>query len=102
MKIEIKDKAQKWFEEEFDIPKGSGIRFLGKVYGKTEIHDGFSVGMAVEKPDEILASTGKNGMLFYISPADEWFFNGHDLEVDFDEEKEEPIYHFPENEQHGN
>ncbi len=97
MKITISDQAQQWFEDELGIPEGYGIRFLGKVYGKTEIHEGFSVAMNVEEPGgDLLASTTKDGILYFINHSDEWFFSGHDLEVDFDQEREEPIYHFHE------
>ncbi|MDU6523206.1 MAG: iron-sulfur cluster biosynthesis protein, partial [Enterococcus sp.] len=35
-----------------------------------------------------------NGMLFFIEEADEWFFKGYDLVVDYDEELDEPKYEF--------
>ena len=40
MKLTVTPKAQKWFDSEIDLPETYGIRF-GKVYGKTEVHDGF-------------------------------------------------------------
>ena len=40
MKIIIDERAQKWFEEEIGIPEGSGVRFLGKVYGSSPLHEG--------------------------------------------------------------
>ncbi len=41
MKLTVTPKAQKWFDSEIDLPETYGIRFFGKVYGKTEVHDGF-------------------------------------------------------------
>ena len=31
---------------------------------------------------------------FFIEEADEWFFKGYDLLVDYDPNLEEPTYHF--------
>lgn len=39
MKLSVTDNARKWFEEEVTIPENYGIRFFGKVYGKTEVHE---------------------------------------------------------------
>ncbi|MCP4295095.1 MAG: iron-sulfur cluster biosynthesis protein, partial [Proteobacteria bacterium] len=51
MKIDVTDKAVSWFEKELLLDKGDAIRFFGKTYGNTEVHDGFSVGMSVDQPD---------------------------------------------------
>lgn len=66
MKIEITDSAKEWFENEVGLEKGSGIRFLGKVYGSTEVHEGFSVGMEVTQPAEVLAKTIIDGIIYFI------------------------------------
>ncbi|MPM44453.1 hypothetical protein SDC9_91131 [bioreactor metagenome] len=36
-------------------------------------------------------------MKFFIEEADEWFFKGYDLVVDYDAKKDEPAYHFEKN-----
>lgn len=97
MKLTLTDKAVKWFEEGFPLAEGEAIRFFGKVYGKTEVHDGFSVGMKMADPDdfEVIAKHEENGRTYFASKEDEWFFNGYDFEVDFDLDQEVPIYHFP-------
>lgn len=97
MNISVTDKAVRWFETELLLEKGDGIRFFGKTYGKTEVHDGFSVGMSVGQPDEpLLGKTEINGITYFTNEHDHWFFSGYDLEIDYDEKKEEPIYHFHE------
>ncbi|MGP6138802.1 MULTISPECIES: HesB/YadR/YfhF family protein [unclassified Jeotgalibaca] len=95
MKITIDERAQKWFEEEIGIPEGEGIRFLGKVYGSSPIHEGFSIGIAVDKPKDPLAITTINGIPYFIDKNDDWFFSGYDLEVVLDDNLNEPeyIYH---------
>lgn len=94
MKLTITSKAQAWFKQELELAEGQGIKFYGKVYGKTQVHDGFSVGMAVDTPESPLIEESVNGMLFFVEEADEWFFKGYDLVVDYDEELDEPKYEF--------
>lgn len=97
MKIEITDSASKWFNDELGLGDGLGVHFSGKVYGKTEVHDGFSVGMAVDKPgSNVMASTEVDGVTYFVNEEDDWFFSGYDLEVDLDAERNEPVYHFNE------
>lgn len=96
MKITITPKALAWFKDELEVPENHGVRFFGKVYGKTEVHDGFSVGMSVETPEKPIAETTEEGLLFFADEADEWFFKGYDLTVDYDEKLGEPKYGFTE------
>ncbi|GEN51692.1 HesB/YadR/YfhF family protein [Alkalibacterium pelagium] len=98
MDITITDKAVSWFEKELLLEKGDAIRFFGKTYGSTEVHEGFSVGMSVDQPeDDVLGKTEVNGITYFAGTQDDWFFNRYNLEVDYDEQKDEPIYHFNEN-----
>lgn len=57
MKLTITPKAQEWFKKELKLADGQGIKFYGKVYGKTQVHDGFSVGMSVDTPESPLVKT---------------------------------------------
>lgn len=94
MKLTITPKAQEWFKRELQLAEGQGIKFYGKVYGKTQVHDGFSVGMSVDIPENPLLEENANGMMFFVEEADEWFFKGYDLVVDYDAELDEPKYEF--------
>ncbi|MDU5335249.1 iron-sulfur cluster biosynthesis protein [Enterococcus sp.] len=94
MKLTITPKAQEWFKRELELAEGQGIKFYGKVYGKTQVHDGFSVGMSVDIPENPLLEENANGMMFFVEEADEWFFKGYDLVVDYDAELDEPKYEF--------
>lgn len=98
MEITITDKAAKWFEEEYPLDKGEAVQFFGKTYGKTEVHEGFSVGMGLSDPadHDILGKTEVNDRTYFAAESDDWFFTPYDLEIDFDEKNEEPIYHFNE------
>ncbi|MDT2633440.1 iron-sulfur cluster biosynthesis protein [Enterococcus dongliensis] len=94
MKLTITPQAQNWFKKELAPAKGQGIKFYGKVYGKTQVHEGFSVGMAVDTPEDPLLTTTIGEQLFYIEATDEWFFEGFNLVVDYDEKLDEPKYEF--------
>lgn len=101
MKITLSDQAVSWFENEFPLHEGEAIRFFGKTYGTTEVHDGFSVGVKLENPkttENILALTELNQRTYFISAEDEWFFHGYDLIIKMDETFKEPSYHFQANE----
>ncbi|EQC78140.1 hypothetical protein HSIEG1_339 [Enterococcus sp. HSIEG1] len=53
-------------QKELSVDQGSGVRFFGKIYGKTQIHDGFSVGMSVDKPENPIVQKTVSDMLFLL------------------------------------
>ncbi|EOH96892.1 hypothetical protein UAY_02624 [Enterococcus moraviensis ATCC BAA-383] len=97
MKLTITPRAQQWFKDEVGVTSDSGIRFYGKIYGKTDVHEGFSIAMSVEAPDQPLVKEVIDGVTYFIEETDDWFFKGYDLSVDYDDEKDEPKYKFIEN-----
>lgn len=97
MNITLSEQATNWFETQFPLNEGEAVRFFGKTYGKTEVHEGFSVGLELDDPkkaDDILASTEVNNRTYFINMEDEWFFSGYDLNIGLDEQFNEPSYHF--------
>ncbi len=86
MQLTVTDRASQWFQEEMGLNKGMGVRFFGKVYGKTPVHDGFSLGMARDDhPLSPIVDTVKDGVSYFVDGQDEWFFKGFDFGVDYDE-----------------
>ena len=96
MKITVTPEVLGWFKKEIVLEGTQGIRFFGKVYGSTQVHDGFSVGMSVDVPEYPLYQTTIDGVLFFVEESDEWFFKGYDMEVAYDDKLKEPAYHFSE------
>lgn len=97
MKIALTEKASAWFEEKFPLDSGEAVRFFGKTYGQTEVHEGFSMGVQVDNPDhhdDILSITDINNRKYFTTREDAWFFEGYDLEVDISDDYNEPEYHF--------
>lgn len=97
MKLTVTPQAQQWFEKEIDLESGKGIRFYGKVYGKTDVHEGFSVGLSVDTPETPLVEADVDGRHYFVEESDDWFFKGYDLVVDYDEKMDEPKYLFEKN-----
>ncbi|GAA3615106.1 hypothetical protein GCM10022296_18800 [Secundilactobacillus similis DSM 23365 = JCM 2765] len=98
MKIIVTDQASKWFQDEMGLTPGRGVRFYGKVYGKTPVHDGFSLGLT---PDDELgapyAVTQKDGVNYFVPEGDQWFFKGYDLTISYDPKVDGPKYDYVEN-----
>lgn len=94
MKINISDKALDWFVNEVGLSEGDGIHFFGKVYGKTNVHEGFSIGMEVKKPDEPEYELTLRNITFFVEHGDIWFFSGYNLNIDYDPELDGPKYTF--------
>lgn len=99
MKITLSEPAIEWFETKFPLNEGEAIRFFGKTYGKTEVHEGFSVGMELDEltnEDDVLAAVEVNNRTYFITKEDDWFFSNYDLRIGLDEQFGEPSYHFKE------
>ncbi|MHC5268044.1 HesB/YadR/YfhF family protein [Enterococcus sp. LJL98] len=96
MKVTVTPKVLDWFKKEIVLEEGQGIRFFGKVYGSTQVHEGFSVGMSVDRPERVLFEEEIEGLLFFVDENDDWFFRGYEMTVDLDEKLNEPAYFFTE------
>ena len=96
MKLNISDKAHAWYISELKLQPGEGVRFIGKVYGKTAVHDGMSIGIVKvhESPKDPAALVVRDGRNYFVTDGDAWFFGEYDLDVQFDDKLEEPRYDF--------
>ncbi|MEH7074834.1 HesB/YadR/YfhF family protein [Neobacillus drentensis] len=95
MEIVISTSALKWFQDEVELKKGDMVKFFPKVYGNSPVQEGFSLGFTVDNyPIDIIVKVEAEGLLFYIEERDLWFFNGHNLHVDYNEKIEEVEYSY--------
>ncbi|MCM3743099.1 HesB/YadR/YfhF family protein [Sporosarcina luteola] len=92
MKIVLSDDARRWFEEEMEAQTGDYIKFFARYGGSSQLHEGFSLGVMKEVPDELAVETERDGVHFYIEQRDYWFFDEHDLHVDVDPHLKELVY----------
>lgn len=94
MKITVEPKAHEWFTREMGITSGRGVRFMGKVYGCSPIHESFSLAIEVNEPSDPYAITLEDNVPYYVEVGDEWFFEGHDFVVGYNSKLDEPEYHY--------
>lgn len=94
MNIIASKQASEWFKRETGVGNGRGVRFSVKVYGHSPIHDNFSLAMEINTPSRPAVQATHFDVMYYIEENDAWFFNGYDLEIGYDEKKDEPIYHY--------
>lgn len=92
LKIVLSDEAIRWFTTEMDISSGDAIQFFARYGGSSPLHEGFTLGVRKEKPDEIAVQEIRNGVTYYIERRDEWFFQDHDLHVEVDPTLDELSY----------
>lgn len=96
MKINVTTEAAKWFSENVGLPenqKDAGIRFKTMIYASSPVNPGFGLAIEPNLPEKPIAKfTTDEGLLFFVEESDAWFFNDHDLRVDFDAENGEPKY----------
>lgn len=92
MKIVLSDDALQWFRDEMEAEAGDYIKFFARYGGSSPLHDGFSLGIMKESPDEATVETEISGVHFYIEDRDYWFFDEHDLHVDINQKLNELVY----------
>ena len=89
MKITISLQALKWFKEEMGVKKGDNVKFYTQFYGSSPVQQSYSLGFSKEDPINIIASTELEGILFFVEETDLWYFDGHDLSVEYNEQADE-------------
>ncbi|MBT2697870.1 HesB/YadR/YfhF family protein [Bacillus sp. ISL-40] len=95
MEIVISKTALKWFKDEVELKTGDKVKFYPKVYGNSPVQEGFSLGFTVDnEPIDMITKFESEGMWFYVEERDLWFFNGHDLQVNYNEKTDELEYSY--------
>lgn len=90
MEIKISKAALKWFKDEVELKTGNKVRFYAKIYGSSPVQESFSLGFTVDnEPIDMAVKTEMEGLTFFVEGTDIWFFNGHDLHVDYNEQMDE-------------
>lgn len=98
MNIVISTEALNWFKDEMNLQKGDYVKFHARYGGESPIQQGFSLGISTHEPHtKIAAGNEQDGILFYVSEEDLWYFDGHDLQVDLNEKSDELEFTYIEN-----
>ncbi|MBS2969118.1 HesB/YadR/YfhF family protein [Metabacillus sp. KIGAM252] len=94
MKIKVNEEAAKWYQDELHLQAGDSVRFFVRYGGSSTIQKGFSLGVAKEGKEDAGASIEAEGIDFFVSERDLWYFDGNDLLVEFDPDRQEPIFDY--------
>jgi len=94
LNLTISNEAFQWYQNEMDLRDGDFVRFFVRYGGSNKIQPGFSLGISTEEPFDIGTKTTINGITYYIEEKDLWYFDGHDLSIDFNQAIDEPEFHY--------
>ncbi|WEG12178.1 HesB/YadR/YfhF family protein [Pullulanibacillus sp. KACC 23026] len=95
MEIKISQEAMDWFKEEVGVEPGNGVRFYSQIYGTSPVQEGFALGFTVDnEPKNVAVQTKVDDVLFFVEEGDVWFFNGHDLHIDYNKQKDEIEFNY--------
>ncbi|BDG47052.1 MULTISPECIES: HesB/YadR/YfhF family protein [Parageobacillus] len=92
MEIILTPKAFAWYKEELNLQKGDAVRFFARYGGCSTVQSGFSLGVAKDDPIEPGAQTTIDGITFFVEDRDIWYFDGHNLVIDFNKQANEPVF----------
>lgn len=91
MKIQISHDAVAWYKQELNLNNGDYVRFFARYGGCSTVQSGFSLGISNEEPTDVGTKVQEDGITFYIEEKDLWYFDDHNLIIDYQTKYEEPI-----------
>ncbi|NWQ43787.1 hypothetical protein MLOOGBEN_24100 [Bacillus sp. EB106-08-02-XG196] len=91
MKIQISSDAAAWYKQELNLKTDDFVRFYVRYGGCSTVQSGFSLGISNDEPVDIGAKTTEDGITFYIEEKDLWYFDDHDLVIEYHAKYEEPV-----------
>jgi uncharacterized protein YneR len=91
MKIQISHDAAEWYKQELNLKDGDFVRFFARYGGCSTVQSGFSLGLSNEEPTDIGVKVLEDGVTYYIEEKDLWYFDDHDLIIDYQTKYEEPV-----------
>ena len=94
LNLTVSTEAAKWYKEDLDIEDTAQLRFFVRYGGVGGKIPGFSLGVKLDKPKAIYASTEVENITLYIEEADAWYFENSDLAVRLDKKRNEPIIEY--------
>ncbi|KUP08225.1 hypothetical protein Q73_06810 [Bacillus coahuilensis m2-6] len=94
MNIYISQEASNWFQHEMEAENGDTVRFFARYGGSSALHEGFSLGVTKDTPEDPGVTHLENDVTYFIEEKDIWYFDGHDLYVEFDQDRNELYYEY--------
>ncbi|WP_110113318.1 HesB/YadR/YfhF family protein [Bacillus sp. CGMCC 1.16541] len=94
MKLTVTEQAANWYKTEMNVTSDQYVRFFARYGGCSNVQKGFSLGVGTDNPINIGAETTVAGITFFIEEEDVWYFDSHDLIVDYNSETKEPDFKY--------
>lgn len=94
MNIQIDSESAAWYKEELQLQSSDLVRFFVRYGGHSNIQSGFSLGISKDDPFDIAVQVKIDDITYFIEEKDLWYFDGHDLFVEFNSECNEPVFHY--------
>lgn len=95
MNIYISEKAKQWFKEEVGLETGDKVRFYSQIYGTSKVQENYSLAFTIDPDDDkAMAALTEDGITYYVNEPDLWYFDGHDLYIEYDEQLDEVAYDY--------
>lgn len=90
----MSEKAFEWYKNELNLESGDHIKFHVRYGGCSTVQKGFSLGIIKEDPDQPIAQIVKDGITFFVEDKEAWYFDGHDLHIEFNDDLNEPTFDY--------
>ncbi|WP_078546902.1 HesB/YadR/YfhF family protein [Litchfieldia alkalitelluris] len=94
MNLSIVEQAVNWYKTELHLKEGDYVRFFVRYGGAGGIQPGFSLGVSKDSPSTVGSKTENSGITFYIEEDDLWYFDEHDLAIQYNEKMNEPVFKY--------
>ncbi|WP_431799266.1 HesB/YadR/YfhF family protein [Halobacillus andaensis] len=94
MNLKVTEEAAKWYKNELELNNDTPLRFYVRYGGVGGLQPGLSLAIKQVDPAEPVAEDKVEGVYFYIEEDDEWYFDGHSLTVEYDENWQEPEFKY--------
>lgn len=94
MKLDISKEAASWYKKELDIEEPTNLRFFVRYGGFSGNVPGFSLGVAIDTPENKHASNLLDEITFFIEETDVWYFENSNLQITMDKGLSEPEFKY--------
>ncbi|WP_156960131.1 HesB/YadR/YfhF family protein [Oceanobacillus manasiensis] len=92
--LQVSKEVAKWYKEELELEEHSTLRFYVRYGGVGGNLPGFSLGVAVQDPENEHTSVIVEGITFYVETKDAWYFEDKDLKVQMNNKLAEPVFKY--------
>ena len=95
MKLIITNSASKWFQNNYALKPGDGVRIYGKTVQPRNVQHGPRQGFTPEKDlSKATVVEKKDGINYHINFNDSWFFSGLVTLIDYRNNDQWPVFFF--------